>query len=60
MPPPKKPGRGVFKSIFKKKAAGSTSHSETEYMEPDVIEEMFEDGSANLSERSIIFHIYYY
>ncbi|KAK9740622.1 hypothetical protein RND81_03G048700 [Saponaria officinalis] len=52
MPHPKRQGKGVFKAMFRKKTSGeSTSHSEREYMEPDVVEEMFEEGSANLSER---------
>ncbi|KAH9611923.1 hypothetical protein KSS87_014541 [Heliosperma pusillum] len=51
VPPQKKGGKGVFKSIFRKKATDSTSRPDREYMEPDVIEEMFEEGSANLSER---------
>ncbi|GAB2292168.1 hypothetical protein Dimus_026419 [Dionaea muscipula] len=52
LPPPKKQGKGVFKAMFKKKASESSSHSEKEeYMEPDVVEEMFEEGSAMLSER---------
>ncbi|XP_021742974.1 probable protein phosphatase 2C 12 [Chenopodium quinoa] len=50
-PAPKKPGKGVFKAIFRKKSAESTSQAEREYLEPDVVEEMFEDGSACLTER---------
>lgn len=49
LPPPKK--KGVFKGMFKKKAAESSSNHDKEYMEPDVVEEMFEEGSADLSER---------
>lgn len=51
VPPPKKAGKGVFKAMFRKKSAESTSQSEREYMEPDVVEEMFEDGSACLTKR---------
>ncbi|XP_074308449.1 putative protein phosphatase 2C 12 [Silene latifolia] len=51
LPPQKKAGKGVFKSIFRKKATDSTSRPDREYIEPDVVEEMFEEGSANLSER---------
>ncbi|CAO2834200.1 unnamed protein product [Amaranthus hypochondriacus] len=51
MPPPKKAGKGVFKAMFRKKSTESTSHAEKEYIEPDVVEEMFEDGSACLTRR---------
>ncbi|GMI96741.1 hypothetical protein like AT1G47380 [Hibiscus trionum] len=51
LPPPKKPGKGMFKSMFRKKNSGSSSHDKEEYMEPDVVEELFEEGSAMLSER---------
>lgn len=51
MPPPKKQGKGVFKSMFKKKSSESSSLPEKDYLEPDVVEEMFEEGSAMLSER---------
>ncbi|XP_062158457.1 probable protein phosphatase 2C 12 isoform X2 [Alnus glutinosa] len=54
LPPPKKQGKGVFKSMFRRKSSDSsesTSHVDKEYIEPDVVEEMFEEGSAMLSER---------
>ena len=51
IPPPKKAGKGVFKAMFRKKSTESTSHAEKEYIEPDVVEEMFEDGSACLMRR---------
>ncbi|OVA15793.1 Protein phosphatase 2C (PP2C)-like domain [Macleaya cordata] len=49
VPPPKKQGKGVFKAMFKKKSSESSSHAE--YSEPDVVEEIFEEGSAMLAER---------
>ncbi|KAL3505187.1 hypothetical protein ACH5RR_035028 [Cinchona calisaya] len=51
LPPPKKQGKGVFKSMFRKKPSESSSHTEKEFSEPDVVEELFEEGSASLSER---------
>ncbi|CAN6480198.1 unnamed protein product [Victoria cruziana] len=51
LPPPKKQGKGVFKSMFRKKSSESSSHSDKEYCEPDVVEEIYEEGSANLAER---------
>lgn len=53
LPPPKKPGKGVFKSMFRKKPTESSSNAEKEYVEPDVVEELFEEGSAMLSERCV-------
>ncbi|GFP95692.1 probable protein phosphatase 2c 12 [Phtheirospermum japonicum] len=51
-PPPKKQGKGVFKSMFRKKHSESSSQvDKEEYCEPDLVEEMFEEGSASLSER---------
>lgn len=49
--PPKKQGMGVFKSMFKKKSSEPSSAAEKEYSEPDVVEELVEEGSAYLSER---------
>ncbi|KAK6130945.1 hypothetical protein DH2020_035307 [Rehmannia glutinosa] len=51
-PPPKKQGKGVFKSMFRKKHSESSSQvDKEEYFEPDFVEELFEEGSASLSER---------
>ncbi|KAI3460242.1 hypothetical protein Pfo_016905 [Paulownia fortunei] len=51
-PPPKKQGKGVFKSMFRKKPSESSSQVDKEdYCEPDLVEELFEEGSASLSER---------
>lgn len=51
LPPPKKQGIAVFKSMFKKKSSEPSSAIEKEYTEPDVVEELVEEGSAMLSER---------
>ncbi|KAK4490365.1 hypothetical protein RD792_001041 [Penstemon davidsonii] len=54
-PPPKKQGgKGVFKSMFRKKPSESSSqvdNNEEEDSEPDMVEELFEEGSASLSQR---------
>lgn len=50
-PQPKKQTKGVFKSMFRKKACDSSSYLDKDYAEPDVVEELFEEGSAYLSER---------
>ncbi|ONM62759.1 putative protein phosphatase 2C 12 [Zea mays] len=52
--PRRQPGIGVFKNMFgKKKSSDSSSHShaDREYMDPDILEEIFEDGCALLSRR---------
>lgn len=54
LPPPKKLGKGVFKSMFRRKSSESSSYAEKEYIEPDVVEEIFEEGSAMLSERLVL------
>ncbi|KAJ7958143.1 Protein phosphatase 2C family protein [Quillaja saponaria] len=51
LPPPKKLGKGVFKSMFRRKASESSSCIDKEYIEQDIVEELFEEGSAMLSER---------
>jgi hypothetical protein len=51
LPQPKRQGKGVFKSMFRKKCSESSSSVEKEYIEPDMVEEIFEEGSASLSER---------
>ncbi|PPR82094.1 hypothetical protein GOBAR_AA38613 [Gossypium barbadense] len=51
LPPPKKPVKGMLKAMFRKKNSGSSSQDK-DYMEPDVVEELFEEGSAWLSELS--------
>ena len=49
--PPKKQGKGVFKSMFRKKPSESSSQVGKEYSEPDLLEELFEEGSAMLADR---------
>ncbi|PKI69750.1 probable protein phosphatase 2C 12 [Punica granatum] len=52
LPPHKKQGKGVFKSMFRKKSSESSSEKDIkEFNELDVVEELYEDGSAMLSER---------
>ncbi|GMH13804.1 hypothetical protein Nepgr_015645 [Nepenthes gracilis] len=51
LPPTKKQGKGVFKAMFQKKFPESSSQAEKEYIELDMVEEMFEEGSAMLSQR---------
>ncbi|XP_073014471.1 probable protein phosphatase 2C 12 [Typha latifolia] len=51
VPAPKKQGMGVFKNMFRRKSSESSSNIDREYSEPDVVEEIFEDGSAMLSQR---------
>ncbi|XP_010539072.1 PREDICTED: probable protein phosphatase 2C 12 isoform X2 [Tarenaya hassleriana] len=51
LPAPKKQGKGMLKSMFKRKTSDSCSNIDKEYEEPDVVEELFEEGSAMLSER---------
>jgi len=54
LPPPKKQGKGVFTSMFRKKSTESSQDNqqpEKEFCEPDVVEELYEEGSAMLSER---------
>ena len=54
LPPPKKQGKGVlFKSMFRKKYSESSSQIDKECCESNVVEELFEDGSAMLSERFV-------
>ncbi|KAG5613121.1 hypothetical protein H5410_024402 [Solanum commersonii] len=50
-PPPKRSGKGVFKSMFRKKTSESSSNIQKDFCEPDVVEELFEEGSASLSDR---------
>lgn len=50
-PHPKKPVKGMLKSMFRKKSSESSSYTDKEYLEPDVVEELYEEGSAMLSER---------
>ncbi|XP_043709645.1 probable protein phosphatase 2C 12 isoform X2 [Telopea speciosissima] len=47
----KKPVKGVFKSMFRKRSSESSCSIDEAYAEPDVVEEIFEEGSAVLAER---------
>ncbi|XP_022636701.1 probable protein phosphatase 2C 12 isoform X1 [Vigna radiata var. radiata] len=47
----KKPVKGRLKSIFRKKSSESSSYIDKQYLEPDVVRELYEEGSAMLSER---------
>lgn len=60
LPPPKKQGKGVFKSMFRRKSSESSSQVDIkEYNELDVVEELFEEGSAMLSERSVCLPVFF-
>lgn len=48
----KKPVKGRLKSIFRKKSSESSSYVDKQYQEPDMVQELYEEGSAMLSERS--------
>ncbi|RDX67408.1 putative protein phosphatase 2C 12 [Mucuna pruriens] len=50
VPTQKKAVKGMLKSIFRKKSSESSSYDKA-YLEPDVVQELFEEGSAMLSER---------
>lgn len=53
--PKKQPGMGVFKNMFRKKTSSdSSSHADREYMDPDIVEEIFEDECALLSRRLVL------
>lgn len=51
VPTQKKPVKGMLKAIFRKKPSESSSYVEKEYVEPDMVRELYEEGSALLSER---------
>ena len=51
LPQAKKSGKARFKSMFRKKSSESSSFIDKDYLEPDVVEELYEEGSATLSER---------
>ncbi|VFQ99111.1 unnamed protein product [Cuscuta campestris] len=51
MAQPKKNGKGVFKVMFGKKNRESSSEAERDSFQMDVVEELFEEGSALLAER---------
>lgn len=49
--PIKSQGKIVFNNMFRRKHPGVSFKIDREYAEPDVVEEIFEDGSAMLSKR---------
>ncbi|XP_062199985.1 probable protein phosphatase 2C 69 [Phragmites australis] len=49
--PPKKQGKIAFNNMFRRKSLDVPFKTDGEYAEPDVVEEIFEDGSAMLSKR---------
>lgn len=51
VPLQKKPVKVMLKSMFRKKSSESSSYMDKEYLEPDVVVELHEEGSAMLSER---------
>lgn len=58
MPAPKKHGMGmggvgVFKNMFRRRSSESSSYLDKDYPEPDVVEEIFEEGSAMLAKRCV-------
>ncbi|KAI4375031.1 hypothetical protein MLD38_012949 [Melastoma candidum] len=50
-PLPRKPGKGVFKGMFRKRSSESSSQVDQDFIEPDIVEELYEAGSAFLSQR---------
>ncbi|XP_017699626.2 probable protein phosphatase 2C 12 isoform X2 [Phoenix dactylifera] len=53
VPSQKRQGMGVFKNMFRRRSCESTSHSDRGYSQPDVVEEIFEEGSAMLAKRKL-------
>ncbi|CAJ2641012.1 unnamed protein product [Trifolium pratense] len=51
VPSQKRPVKGMLKAIFRKKSSEPSSYIVREYVEPDMVRELFEEGSAMLSER---------
>jgi len=49
--PPKRQGKIAFNNMFRRKSVDVPFKTNSEYAEPDVVEEIFEDGSAMLSKR---------
>ena len=51
---PKKKGKRLLKIMFRKKSTEAPPHIyEEEYFDPDMVEELVEEGSAMLSERLV-------
>ncbi|XP_062193248.1 probable protein phosphatase 2C 69 [Phragmites australis] len=49
--PPKRHGKIAFNNMFRRKSPDVPFRTDREYAEPDMVEEIFEDGSAMLSKR---------
>jgi integrin-linked kinase-associated serine/threonine phosphatase 2C len=49
--PPMRHGKIAFNNMFRRKSSGVPFKTDREYAEPNVVEEIFEDGSAMLSKR---------
>ncbi|XP_009413632.2 probable protein phosphatase 2C 12 [Musa acuminata AAA Group] len=47
----KRPGKGVFKNMFRRRSSESSLFSDRDYSEADMVEEIFEDGSPILAQR---------
>jgi hypothetical protein len=58
--PAKKAGKGLFKNIFYKKATSdSPCHADKDQCtQPDLVEEVFEDGCPSLSRRFVLCTLY--
>jgi hypothetical protein len=54
---PKKQGLGVLKNMFRRKPSVKSINVKRECSEPDVVEEIFEDGSATLAYRFLFLPI---
>lgn len=53
VPPSKRQGMGIFKFMFRRKSCETSTHSDRELSEADLVEEIFEDGSAKLAQRYV-------
>lgn len=51
VPPSKRQGMGIFKFMFRRKSCETSTHSNRELSEADLVEEIYEDGSAKLAQR---------
>lgn len=58
-PPTKKQGMRVLKHMFRRKSPELSSNSDRNFVEPDVVEEIFEGESALLSQRSKVLAKFY-
>lgn len=49
----KRSGKGMFKSMFRRRSSESSLFSDRDYSEADMVEEIFEDGSPVLAHRLV-------